>query len=321
METKWLEDFLCLAKAGSFSKAAEQRNVTQPAFSRRIKALESWLGAGLIDRANYPVTLTSEGFAFKSVAENVLKQLYGSREKFQNQWRCTDIDISFASLDSLSTSFFPSWLKHLEKNGSVPATQLLQNSLKECVGYLERDNCDFVLCYNHDWAKNPLEHNDYVSVVLAQEKLVPICLADHQQSKNFSLQGTMENPLPLLAYSPDCFLGQIMEVAMDKLNKKHALKIVYENSTATSLKVMVEHGYGIAWIPERLIAREIANKEVSIISDFDWIPSLEIRLYRPKRKKRKIVEEFWSQILAEKGSQKKIRPYAYTQGISAETAI
>ncbi len=320
METKWLEDFLCLAKVGSFSKAAEQRNVTQPAFSRRIKSLEAWLGTELIDRANYPVTLTTEGVAFKSVAENVLLQLNNSREKFQNQWRCTDIDISFASLDSLSTSFFPSWLKHLKKNGSLPATQLLQNSLKECVGYLERDNCDFVLCYNHDWARNPLEHNDYISTVLAQEKLVPICLTNRQNSVPFTQKGTMENPLPLLAYSPDCFLGQIMEVAMDKLNKKHALKIVYENSTATSLKVMVEHGYGIAWIPERLIAKEIANKELSIISDFDWIPHLEIRLYRAKRTKRKAVEDFWNQILTEKNNKKKNK-LRVTQHIAAATAI
>ncbi len=310
METKWLEDFLCLAKAGSFSKAAEQRDVTQPAFSRRIKSLEAWLGTDLIDRANYPVTLTSEGMAFKSVAENVLQQLHGARENFQNQWRCTDIDISFASLDSLSTSFFPSWLKHLEKNGPLPATQLFQNSLKECVGYLERDNCDFVLCYNHDWAKNPLEHNNYVSIVLAQEKLIPICLSNTQNSTPFLQKGTIENPLPLLAYSPDCFLGQVMETAMDRLNKKHALKIVYENSTATSLKVMVEHGYGIAWIPERLIAKEIANKELLIITDFDWIPPLEVRLYRAKRTKRKVVEDFWGQILQEKRTLEKSHSYA-----------
>ena len=58
MDIKWLEDFLALAETRNFSRAAAQRNVTQPAFSRRIRALESWLGNELFDRAAYPTALT-----------------------------------------------------------------------------------------------------------------------------------------------------------------------------------------------------------------------------------------------------------------------
>jgi DNA-binding transcriptional LysR family regulator len=43
VEIKWLEDFVTLAETSSFSRAAEIRNVTQPAFSRRIKQLETWI--------------------------------------------------------------------------------------------------------------------------------------------------------------------------------------------------------------------------------------------------------------------------------------
>ena len=39
METKWLEDFVSLAETRSFSRSAQLRRVTQPAFSRRIQAL------------------------------------------------------------------------------------------------------------------------------------------------------------------------------------------------------------------------------------------------------------------------------------------
>ena len=51
MESKWLEDFVSLAETGSFSRSAALRHVTQPAFSRRIRSLEAWLGADLIDRS------------------------------------------------------------------------------------------------------------------------------------------------------------------------------------------------------------------------------------------------------------------------------
>jgi len=69
MELKWLEDFVSLARTGSFSRSAEERHVTQSAFSRRIQALEIWLGVSLIDRSTYPTTLTAAGRAFRETAE------------------------------------------------------------------------------------------------------------------------------------------------------------------------------------------------------------------------------------------------------------
>ncbi len=57
MEGKWLEDFLSVARTGSFSRSAAERHITQSAFSRRIKSLEQWAGAALIDRSSYPTRL------------------------------------------------------------------------------------------------------------------------------------------------------------------------------------------------------------------------------------------------------------------------
>src|SRR5688500_11241190 len=68
MELEWLEDFISLARSGSFSRSATERHVTQPAFSRRIQALELWLGVALIDRSAYPTRLTPAGRQFREVA-------------------------------------------------------------------------------------------------------------------------------------------------------------------------------------------------------------------------------------------------------------
>ena len=64
MDTKWLEDFVSLVETGSFSRSAQQRHVTQPAFSRRIQALEAWAGTDLVDRSSYPTRLTPAGETF-----------------------------------------------------------------------------------------------------------------------------------------------------------------------------------------------------------------------------------------------------------------
>ena len=55
MDTTWFEDFLAVVEEGGFTRAAERRAVSQPAFSRRIKALEDWVGASLFDRATHSV--------------------------------------------------------------------------------------------------------------------------------------------------------------------------------------------------------------------------------------------------------------------------
>ena len=63
MDCKWLEDFLALSQHGNYSQAAAQRHITQPALSRRIKALEEVLGVPLFDRTTTPVTLMFLGRA------------------------------------------------------------------------------------------------------------------------------------------------------------------------------------------------------------------------------------------------------------------
>ena len=61
MELKWLEDFISLANTHNFSRSAEQRNVTQPAFSRRIRALENWLGTSLFGPRHLSDDVTEAG--------------------------------------------------------------------------------------------------------------------------------------------------------------------------------------------------------------------------------------------------------------------
>ncbi|HSF23826.1 MAG TPA: LysR family transcriptional regulator, partial [Blastocatellia bacterium] len=75
MKLSWLDDFLVLASTGNFSRAADERHMTQPAFSRRIRALEEWLGEDLFDRSSQPARLTETGEWFRRVAQDLLAQV------------------------------------------------------------------------------------------------------------------------------------------------------------------------------------------------------------------------------------------------------
>ena len=72
MEIKWLKDFLVLNCEGNFRIAAKLRHVSQPAFSRRIQALEAWIGTPLINRNSKPSQLTEAGELFLPVAQEIV---------------------------------------------------------------------------------------------------------------------------------------------------------------------------------------------------------------------------------------------------------
>jgi hypothetical protein len=79
METKWLEDFVSLAETRSFSRSAQLRHVTQPAFSRRIQSLEAWAGTILVDRSSYPTRLTPAGEILYDQSIELLQVLHTTR--------------------------------------------------------------------------------------------------------------------------------------------------------------------------------------------------------------------------------------------------
>ena len=57
---------------GNFFRAADERHMMQPAFSRRIMALKERLGVDLLDRGSKPPRLTETGLWFRQVAQDLL---------------------------------------------------------------------------------------------------------------------------------------------------------------------------------------------------------------------------------------------------------
>ena len=106
MDAAWLEDFLALVDLGHFSRAAEQRNITQPAFSRRVRALEDWVGTPLFVRDAQPVMLTAAGERFRPVAEEILRRLFQGREAAREAGLMAASTLRFASTQVLSLTFF-----------------------------------------------------------------------------------------------------------------------------------------------------------------------------------------------------------------------
>jgi DNA-binding transcriptional LysR family regulator len=72
MDLQHLRDFIAIAKARSFSKAARRLHVEQPTLSRHIQQLEDELGVQLFVRAAKGIKLTREGIVLLKRARIVL---------------------------------------------------------------------------------------------------------------------------------------------------------------------------------------------------------------------------------------------------------
>lgn len=74
MDLKRIRYFVTVARAGSFTRAAEILGIAQPPLSQRIQELEAEVGSLLIDRDARPLKLTVAGHLFHDQAVQVLQK-------------------------------------------------------------------------------------------------------------------------------------------------------------------------------------------------------------------------------------------------------
>jgi len=82
-DLRQLECFCAVARAGSFTKAADELGIAQPSLSEQIARLEQGLGAALFERLNRRVELTPLGEAILGKAQAILEDAAALPEHFE----------------------------------------------------------------------------------------------------------------------------------------------------------------------------------------------------------------------------------------------
>ncbi len=298
MEAKWLEDFLSLADTRSFSRAARNRHLTQSAFSRRIAALETWMDAKLVDRSITPIALTPAGQMFRSLAADILQSIYEARNLVNgyDQFAASDQVVRFAVAHTLVFTLFPEWLKQLSEEVGPISARVNAVNMQEGVQQLVEGECDLLLGYHHPQLPIQLDPNHFPFVTLGVERILPVSTPDAQGTPRFALPGKQGAPLPLLAYSPGVFLGNIVEMLLLNATEPYALHRSFETQMSEALKGMVLAGHGIGWLPESCIAQDLADGRLVSAGSPDWHTELEIRLYWSTLNRRPAAEQLWTYV-------------------------
>jgi DNA-binding transcriptional LysR family regulator len=302
MDIKWLEDFLSLAETGSFSRSAANSHVTQPAFSRRIRALESWLGAELIDRSVYPTQLTPAGEMFREHAASILQNIMESRAMLRGQRPLPADTVQFAVPHTLSLTFFPKWLSEVESGFGQVSSKLLAANVHDAVMALVEGNCDLLLCYHHAHQPVRLDPERYPMLHLGVEAMLPYARADKSGEPVFRLPGSAAHPVLFLSYSPNAYLGRMVDMILRAAPEPCHLVRRYETDMAEALKVMALEGHGVAWLPDSAVVREFETKKLALAVAPEraeqWRGEMEVRLYRDRDRRRPIVDRLWKALEA-----------------------
>jgi LysR family carnitine catabolism transcriptional activator len=111
MSVKQLRAFLAVAHTLNFAHASERLNLSQPALSLTIKALEDALGGPLLQRSTRKVALTQEGETFLPMARQLLADWDNVEEAMHQCFTLQRGKISVAAMPSFAANVLPEVLK------------------------------------------------------------------------------------------------------------------------------------------------------------------------------------------------------------------
>lgn len=301
MELDWLEDFLALVEHQHFGRAAEARHVSQPAFSRRVRLLENWLGAPLFNRDTHRVAMTPAGEQWRPTAEDLLRRLYLGREQTRAVAEGSSSTVRFASTHALSVTFFPQWLEEIEAEQPLgSAVSLVTDNMAGCERMMLQGQAQFLLCHHHPSTPVSFKPNYFTSVDIGADTLVPVSapVPEDPARPRYALPGQLGAPVPYLAFTEVSGMGRILASAHALEGPSMWLAPGFTSHVATVLAAMARAGRGLAWLPLSLIAQDLEQGTLVRAGTTRWDVPIDIRLFRPRARQNAAAEAFWARLKA-----------------------
>ena len=293
MELKWLEDFVAVAGSGNFSRAAETRNVTQPAFSRRLKALEVWIGVPLLDRSSYPIILTPAGVKFLPVAERIIRDLNAGRADVRTISSAGETTLRFAMPHSLAVGFFPRWWQATMRTDKKLNAKVIADNYHDCVEMLLSGACHILLCYRNDAVPDPLSASGCEGMAIDHDRLLLVSVPN-DKGQPLHRVGTTNSPrVPFLNYAPDAFLGKVTASLLNSIDQRLDFELRYESAFAEAVRAQTLTGAGVSWLPYSLIVSDLKDGRLVLAGENLPEAALEIWIYKSAKDRSSIVEALW----------------------------
>ncbi|WP_210395431.1 LysR family transcriptional regulator [Motiliproteus sediminis] len=246
MDSHNLSAFVSVAELASFSLAAEQLHLTQPAVSKRIANLEEQLNCRLFDRIGRKVALTEAGQTLLPRARRILQEIDDSCRLLGNLGGSVSGRLTLATSHHISLHRLPPMLRRYRNQ--YPEVELEIDFTESELAY------EAVLQGHAELAiitMAPAPHPQIESCTLWLDRLRYVVATDHplaqQQISGLADLTRYRAILP----GPATFTRQLVEQRFSEAGLN--LDVAMSTNYLDTIRMMVSIGFGWSLLPETLI--------------------------------------------------------------------
>lgn len=252
MNIEQLNAFHKIAKVGSFTKAADELFLTQPAVSQQIKALESFFGIRLFERSrNKKVELTREGETLLSYTDRLFHLYEEIKTRFSYLQVLHEGNLTIGSTAVPGTYLLPGVLGRY--NRQYPGIKIelrIGNSHKVLDMVLKRE-VEMGLAGAFPF------HHRLTNVFLHRERLIAVASPTNLLAAKRSVSVSDLDKTHFIWREKGTQNRILVERWFRKKAGKNYPKKSIELQNLEATKQLVQEGYGITVLPEVAVRREI----------------------------------------------------------------
>jgi DNA-binding transcriptional LysR family regulator len=258
VDTQSLQAFLAVADTQSFSRAAEQLHLTQPAVSKRIATLESQVGTRLFDRIGRRIALTEAGSVLLPQARRILFSVEDSRRALANLSGQVGGKLTLATSHHIGLHRLPPLLKqYTQRHPEVTLDLHFLDSEQAYQGVLDGTLEMAVVTLA------PHPHEQLQVVELWRDRLCFACAIDHPLTHQVSQ--SVLSLTDLCEYNcvmpgAKTFTGSLIAQRFSQAGLE--LPVSMATNYLETLKMMCSVGLGWSLLPEKMIDSELIELTV-----------------------------------------------------------
>ncbi len=292
MDLKTLEDLLALIETGSLSEAAARRYVSQPAFSRRVKAIELSLGSPVIDRSTRPIRPT----AWLQTNAIELREMTYALRRLHNDLRGPQDPtrvLSFACLHAIAMAIMPPVLERLATRLPYSHTDLRAANVDECFAWLMTGQVSMMLTYETNSHYSRHSQSLVEKVRLCEDPLIPVSSLKYLQA----VSSSPHESIALIDYPDDSVLGRIVQdELLPQCNRRFYRAVTSAFSTA--VMCLITRGMGVGWVPQSMAQKSLDDGELVLVDSGLKMPtaSMYVTLLRQRNPESGFLRSAWDTV-------------------------
>lgn len=263
IETSQLQTFVAVARARSFSKAADSLHVTQSAISQSIKNLELKLGTAVFKRTGKNVVLTPSGEKLFLFGIQFLTNMSETLEELKNDTTEMRGKVRIGTLMGIGKS----WLAHEIVNYAVDNPDLTMTvrmgSYEDLLSDFENNLLDILILPEDDL---PLSGEKEFFIEEKCTLVIPKGNKEFKFGKKLTLEKLEEVPLVLFEADDHLFF-KWCRIKFKGLPKK--LNIRFTVNSHGHMLQAVHEGLGMAIVPNHVLNRSYFRDELMALPEYD----------------------------------------------------